>query len=262
MSLLCTIAENPTKPLQKIDFHSQYNEYNRLPCVSHLDDDILGENNHHPPSSIAVKWHLGAQLILFISMLTSVGIGILVFVLSLSGGSKTAFGFAFDSLLDTATSAIVFWRFYGAAGVEHSWEREKQACVGIGVCFIFSSFGIFSRTVYLLLQQEMPEKTPGLLVIACISCVGFAIISWFKFVIGNAIHSLSMKTDAFNSSTTAFMALGLLASTFAQRQNDQVWFLDSIIAISIAFVIFVYGLRLLTDLLLGHGKEREWTFID
>lgn len=38
MSLLCTIAENPSKPLQKIDFHSQYKEYNRLPCVSHLDD--------------------------------------------------------------------------------------------------------------------------------------------------------------------------------------------------------------------------------
>ena len=41
--------------------------------------EILGESNHHPPSSIAVKWHLGAQLILFVSMLTSVGIGILVF---------------------------------------------------------------------------------------------------------------------------------------------------------------------------------------
>jgi hypothetical protein len=33
-----------------------------------------------------------------------------------------------------------------------------RACIGIGVCFIVSSFGIFSRTVYLLLQQEMPEK--------------------------------------------------------------------------------------------------------
>ena len=41
--------------------------------------EILGESNHHPPSSIAGKWHLGAQLILFVSMLTSVGIGILVF---------------------------------------------------------------------------------------------------------------------------------------------------------------------------------------
>jgi divalent metal cation (Fe/Co/Zn/Cd) transporter len=56
----------------------------------------------------------------------------------------------------------------------------------------------------------------------------------------NHCHCL---VSAFNSAATAFMALGLLASTFAQRQNDQVWFLDSIIAISIAFVIFVYGLR-------------------
>lgn len=38
MSLLCTIPENPKAPLQKIDFLSQYKEYNRLPCVSHLDD--------------------------------------------------------------------------------------------------------------------------------------------------------------------------------------------------------------------------------
>ena len=41
--------------------------------------DILGESNHHPPSSIKERWHLGAQLILFVSMLTSVGIGSLVF---------------------------------------------------------------------------------------------------------------------------------------------------------------------------------------
>ena len=39
MSLLCTIPENPKTPLQKIDFHSQYKEYNRLPCVSHLDGE-------------------------------------------------------------------------------------------------------------------------------------------------------------------------------------------------------------------------------
>ena len=49
--------------------------------------------------------------------------------------------------------------------------------------------------------------------------------------------------SAFNSASTAIMALGLLASSFAQVQNEQVWFLDSIIAISIAFVLFVYGSR-------------------
>ena len=41
--------------------------------------DILGESNPHPPSSIVERWHLGAQLIVFVSMLTSIGIGILVF---------------------------------------------------------------------------------------------------------------------------------------------------------------------------------------
>ncbi|XP_046860555.1 transmembrane protein 163-like isoform X2 [Xenia sp. Carnegie-2017] len=222
--------------------------------------DIIGNSNNNPPSSVAVRWHLGAQLILFVSMLTSVGIGIFVFVLSLSGNSNTAFGFAFDTLLDTATSMIVFWRFYGSGGLEDNWDREKQACIGISVCFIISSFGIFSRTMYKLLQDEMPEKTPGLLIISCLSCVAFAVISWFKFAIGNAIRSISMRTDAFNSATTSIMALGLLASTFAQHQNEQVWFLDSIIAIVIALVIFVYGLRLLTDLLVGNRKE--WTFID
>ncbi len=44
MSLLCTIPESPTTPLQKIDFHSQYKEYNRLPCVSHLDDGKCEKN--------------------------------------------------------------------------------------------------------------------------------------------------------------------------------------------------------------------------
>ena len=30
--------DSPNAPLKKIDFQNQYQEYNTLPCVSHLDD--------------------------------------------------------------------------------------------------------------------------------------------------------------------------------------------------------------------------------
>jgi hypothetical protein len=55
MSLLCTIPESPSKPLQKIDFHSQYKEYNRLPCVSHLDDGKYAEKSRFRKDILCCK---------------------------------------------------------------------------------------------------------------------------------------------------------------------------------------------------------------
>ena len=93
------------------------------------------------------------------------------------------------------------WDNYG-----RTWSTTLAASLLQACCLAACCFSSYTNLVLVWLRTKMfgQEKqfipifmfqTPGLLVIACVSCVGFAIISWFKFVIGNAIHSLSMRTD-------------------------------------------------------------------
>ncbi|RMX54035.1 hypothetical protein pdam_00013694 [Pocillopora damicornis] len=204
-------------------------------------------------TDISETWRRAALLVSFASITITLNLGIAYFVLSTLDGSPAAFGFAFAAVLDACSSAVVVWRFSGAAGQKYSFERERKACIIIGGCFILSGCAILSKAVYMLVIDNEPKRSTPLL-ITTFAAFGFMVLlAWFKYLIAYKVDSRALRTDAFNSTAEAVMAFVMAMSDVIYDQNPNIWFLDASAAIFIGFVLFVYGIRTIVELLLTKG---------
>lgn len=242
--LLTSVSEAKEKP----------NDIEGFPCVSPLDDDYLLHKEKQIPAQLMDKWRKAALAISYASVFTTFVIGVSAFVISTLARSPAAFGFAFDSLLDVCSSLVVIWRFCGLAGTTYSWERERRACIAIGVLFVLSGTGIFIRAVRSLVVEKHPLRFTGIEAISGVSLAAFTTLAWIKFVTAEKLHSESLRTDAINSTAGAIMALGIILSTMVYQYSSSIWYLDAAIALCIALGLFGYGVRLLGNLLSSKGK--------
>lgn len=229
-------------------------EIDGFPCVSPLDDDYLLHKEKQLPTQLMDKWRKAALAVSYASVFTTFVIGVSAFVISSLAKSSAAFGFAFDSFLDVCSSLVVIWRFCGAVGKTYSWERERRACIAIGVLFILSATGIFIRALRSLVVEKHPIRFSGIEAISGVSLAAFTTLAWMKFIIAEKLHSEALRTDAFNSTAGAAMALGIILSTLLFQYNRSIWYLDSAVALFIAVALFGYGIRLLGNLLSSKGK--------
>lgn len=203
------------------------------------------------------KWRKTAIFICYFSISATLALGIAFFVMSDVAGSPAAFAFAFGAVLDTLTSIVVAWRFCGLAGQSYSFERERRACVIIGVCFVLSAIGIACKAVHTLLVDQVPHMNNGMLIISCTSFLLLFLLAWVKFVVAYKVDSRSMRIDAFNSTAGAVIAFGMIISSVVYEQSSGIWFLDAIIALCIAFVLFVFGMRTVLELLLCRRPDKN-----
>ncbi|KAM7441989.1 hypothetical protein ABFA07_009020 [Porites harrisoni] len=229
-------------------------EIEGFPCISPLDDDYLLHKEKQIPAQLLDRWRKAALAVSYASVFTTFVIGVSAFVISSLAKSSAAFGFAFDSLLDVCSSLVVIWRFCGLAGKQYSWERERRACIVIAFLFVVSGTGIFIRAVRALIVEKHPLKFTGIEAISGVSLVAFSSLAWMKFAIADKLSSASLRTDAFNSTAGAAMALGMVLSTMLYQYNRNIWYLDASVALCIAFGLFGYGIRLLGNLLPAKGK--------
>lgn len=230
------------------------NEVEGFPCVSPLDDDYLFHKEKQMPAQLLDRWHKAALAVSYASVFTTFVIGISAFVVSSIAKSSAAFGFAFDSFLDVCSSLVVIWRFCGLAGKSYSWERERRACIAIATLFVLSATGIFIRAIRSLVVEKHPIRFTGIEAISIVSLGAYASLAWMKFVIAEKLQSESLRTDAFNSTAGACMALGIILSTIVYEYSRHIWYLDASVALIIAFGLAGYGIRLLGNLLPARGK--------
>ncbi|XP_016138145.1 transmembrane protein 163-like [Sinocyclocheilus grahami] len=108
--------------------------------------------------------------------------------------SASAFGFAFDAILDVLSSIIVIWRYSNAAAV-HSAHREYIACAILGVVFILSAITILVKAIHDLATKLQPEVDDFLYSVSVISGVVCAILSVCKFMLGKVLTSRALITD-------------------------------------------------------------------
>ncbi|KAJ7389043.1 hypothetical protein OS493_034178 [Desmophyllum pertusum] len=231
-----------------------FDELEGFPCISPLDDDYLIHKEKQLPAQLMDKWRKAALAVSYASVFTTFVIGISLFVISSLAKSSAAFGFAFDSFLDVCSSLVVIWRFFGAVGRTYSWERERRACIAIGVFFILSATGIFIRALRSLVVEKHPVKFTGIQAISGVSLAAFTTLAWMKFIIAEKLNSESLRTDALNSSAGAAMALGIILSSIVSEYNRDIWYLDAAVALCIAISLFGYGVRLLGNLLSSKAK--------
>ncbi|XP_029203746.2 transmembrane protein 163-like [Acropora millepora] len=209
-------------------------------------------------------WTKAAIFISGLSIIFTTGFGVTFLVASQISGSSAAFGFAFVAVLDSLSSGIVFWRFFGADTMEpHTVSlRERRACIAISVCFILSAVAITSRAVYALVADNKLGREELMKMLSLASLIFLIFLAGFKGLIASKVESRAMKTDAINSLAEAVMTLGMIASDEFCKRDQNICFLDSAVAITIAVALLAYGIIILLQVALHHDESGAIRHLD
>ncbi|XP_036742568.1 transmembrane protein 163 isoform X2 [Manis pentadactyla] len=129
-----------------------------------LEDRGLLESSTRLKPHEAQNYRKKALWVSWFSIIVTLALAVAAFTVSVMRYSASAFGFAFDAILDVLSSAIVLWRYSNAAAV-HSAHREYIACVILGVIFLLSSICIVVKAIHDLSTRLLPEVSLHALVL-------------------------------------------------------------------------------------------------
>lgn len=127
--------------------------------------------------------------------------------------------------------------------------KERTACVVIAVCFILSALMMFARAIEFLVSDLEPRRTLALLAISVVGFLCYSAFFWLKYRIADKLQSVALRIDAIDSACGAAMALGLIISTIIYSEMHSTWWLDSGIALAIAFITFCYGCLIIVKIM-------------
>ncbi|XP_056286919.1 transmembrane protein 163-like isoform X7 [Pseudoliparis swirei] len=193
----------------------------------------------------------------WVSIVITTLMAIAAFTVSVMRHSASAFGFAFNAVLDVLSSAIVLWRYRNAAAV-HSAHREYIACVILGVVFILSSLCIMGKAIHDLATKLLPEVDDFLFSVSIVSGVVCCILAVIKFMLGKVLTSRVLITDGFNSLVGGVMGFSILISVEVFKHEPQVWYLDGSIGVLMGLTILAYGIKLLLDMVPRVRQTRSY----
>ncbi|MEE6489068.1 hypothetical protein FKM82_015475 [Ascaphus truei] len=178
----------------------------------------------------AQNYRKKALWVSWISIGITLVLAVAAFTVSAMRYSASAFGFAFDAVLDVLSSAIVLWRYSNAAAV-HSAHREY-----IDDDFLFS--------------------------VSIISGILCSLLAVVKFMLGRVLTSRALITDGFNSLVGGIMGFSILLSAEVFKNNPSVWYLDGSTGILIGLIIMAYGVKLLVDMVPRVRQTRHYEMFE
>uniref|UniRef100_A0A452TFB4 Transmembrane protein 163 n=1 Tax=Ursus maritimus TaxID=29073 RepID=A0A452TFB4_URSMA len=209
----------------------------------------------------AQNYRKKALWVSWLSIIVTLALAVAAFTVSVMRYSASAFGFAFDAILDVLSSAIVLWRYSNAAAV-HSAHREYIACVILGVIFLLSSICIVVKAIHDLSTRLLPEVDDFLFSVSILSGILCSILAVLKFMLGKVLTSRALITDGFNSLVGGVMGFSILLSAEVFKHNAAVWYLDGSIGVLIGLTIFAYGVKLLIDMVPRVRQTRHYEMFE
>lgn len=226
-----------------------------------LEDRGLLESSTKLNPLEAQSYRKKALWVSWISIAVTLVLAVAAFTVSVMRYSASAFGFAFDAVLDVLSSVIVLWRYSNAAAV-HSAHREYIACVILGVIFLLSSICIIIKAIHDLAIRLLPEVDDFLYSVSIISGILCSILAVVKFMLGKVLTSRALITDGFNSLVGGVMGFSILISAEVFKHNTSVWYLDGTVGILIGFIIMAYGVKLLMDMVPRVRQTRHYEMFE
>eukprot|EP00072_Mus_musculus_P064023 XP_011246389.1 PREDICTED: transmembrane protein 163 isoform X1 [Mus musculus] len=209
----------------------------------------------------AQNYRKKALWVSWLSIIVTLALAVAAFTVSVMRYSASAFGFAFDAILDVLSSAIVLWRYSNAAAV-HSANREYIACVILGVIFLLSSICIVVKAIHDLSTRLLPEVDDFLFSVSILSGILCSVLAVLKFMLGKVLTSRALITDGFNSLVGGVMGFSILLSAEVFKHNAAVWYLDGSIGVLIGLTIFAYGVKLLIDMVPRVRQTRHYEMFE
>ncbi|XP_025117628.1 transmembrane protein 163 isoform X1 [Bubalus kerabau] len=226
-----------------------------------LEDRGLLESSTRLKPHEAQNYRKKALWVSWFSIIVTLALAVAAFTVSVMRYSASAFGFAFDAILDVLSSAIVLWRYSNAAAV-HSAHREYIACVILGVIFLLSSVCIVVKAIHDLSTKLLPEVDDFLFSVSILSGILCSILAVLKFMLGKVLTSRALITDGFNSLVGGVMGFSILLSAEVFKHNSAIWYLDGSIGVLIGLTIFAYGVKLLIDMVPRVRQTRHYEMFE
>uniref|UniRef100_A0A2K5WDE7 Transmembrane protein 163 n=3 Tax=Macaca TaxID=9539 RepID=A0A2K5WDE7_MACFA len=226
-----------------------------------LEDRGLLESSTRLKPHEAQNYRKKALWVSWFSIIVTLALAVAAFTVSVMRYSASAFGFAFDAILDVLSSVIVLWRYSNAAAV-HSAHREYIACVILGVIFLLSSICIVVKAIHDLSTRLLPEVDDFLFSVSILSGILCSILAVLKFMLGKVLTSRALITDGFNSLVGGVMGFSILLSAEVFKHDSAVWYLDGSIGVLIGLTIFAYGVKLLIDMVPRVRQTRHYEMFE
>ncbi|KAL3886704.1 hypothetical protein ACJMK2_026683 [Sinanodonta woodiana] len=206
---------------------------------------ILLQHNQQVVDKTAARLRMAAIILSWISVISAFGLGIVATFFACESDSQSMLSFGLDALLDSFSSMVILWRFYGS--VVNSEEKEKIACGILGVLFLISFGSLASKSIFALVVHETME---GLTVtVAIVNGIICSILGFTKIYVGFKLDSRALRTDSAITLTGAVLSFMGLISIEVYHLNENLWYLDDIFGLTCSLFFLVYGLWVLWTVL-------------
>ena len=184
-------------------------------------------------------------LSLFSLVLTAIAV---VIGIAMAAVTKSAamLAFGLENLVDSFSSMLVLWRFWGG-GMEGSPSeddletREKRASVGIAFSFILLAVIVGGIASAHLAREEAPDALALLIGLSLPCVLIFFVLGLVKMYVGVKLDSPSMKKDAVCSLCGAVLSAGTTLGAIMMLSGADSWWFDSVVAVVICMGLFVYA---------------------
>ena len=249
-------GESPTlRPKLAAAFKAEFNPAindsvcEKSPCVSFTTDET-GESKKDtvPEVNERRKWRKAAMAIAIASLMASVIFCAASFFASATTNSSAVLASAMDTFLAIFSASIVIWRFRDDRNGEIGPKREKFGSITFGVAFVIDSVITIAVSSFHLLDESTPGHCdimwPALFGFSFVYCILAATEYWiFKQFKSSVLFSL-----AIDDAITSGLLFGLALSALLMDEIENLWYLDHVIAIGLALVIFACGIKMLVDI--------------
>jgi len=160
-------------------------------------------------------------------------------------GSVALVGFGLDSLIETASAAVLLWRLRRDADPERRERAESLAHRLVGVCFLLLAAYVAVESVRAIWIRALPEQSvPGIL-IAGAAVVVMPLLGRAKRRVASALASRALESDSRQADFCAYLSAILLAGLLVHAALGW-WWADPAAALVMVPIIVregVQGLR-------------------
>ena len=219
----------------------------QLPVVSSLA--ILAGGKPRPRVSLV-------SLAIRLSLLTiawNAVAGVSTLAASLVTGSLSLGGFGLNTLIDTAASVAIVFRFRKEATDPAGAERlEKRAEIGIGLAMLAVALYLTIQGLHALLAGSHPQTYLIGLIVTSSSLILMPALAYAKARVAYLLGSRALRGDAILTGASAALAALTLTALLANSRLGW-WWADAGVALIIAGALTVEATRALLE---GHRAAK------
>lgn len=126
----------------------------------------------------------------------------------LLAGSTALVGFGVDSLIESASGAVLLWRLWGD---EAGGRREDRALFLVGVSFLLLAAWVGWEAASALVGRNVPDASPVGIALAALSLLVMPVLARAKRKVAEDLGSKALEADSRQTSLCAYLSAILLA---------------------------------------------------